>query len=90
MRQDDMVEGTPVASHKTQSKGKILKNYPPSQHYRENGHPQYKCWKRLDAQCRNCKQISHEVVVCKSKFQKDEKVVQVTTWEEEDHLFVAT
>jgi len=49
MRQDGMVEGALVASHKTQSKGKYLKNYPPCQHCGKNGHPTYKCWKRLDA-----------------------------------------
>ncbi|XP_049356429.1 uncharacterized protein LOC125821049 [Solanum verrucosum] len=55
MRQDGMVEGALVASHKTQSKGKFLKNYPPCQHCGKNGHPPYKCWKRPDAQCKNCK-----------------------------------
>ena len=88
MRQDGMVEGALVASHKTQSKGKFLKNYPPCQHCGKNGHPPYKCWKRPDAQCKICKQLGNEAVICKSKFQKDETVAQVTTEEEEDHLFV--
>ena len=54
----------------------------------------YKCWKRPDAQCKNCKQHGHEVVMYKDKFQKDEAVAQATIEEEEeeeeDHLFVAT
>ncbi|XP_049365198.1 uncharacterized protein LOC125830022 [Solanum verrucosum] len=55
MRQDDMVEGALVVNHKTQSKGKFLKNYPPCQHCGKNGHPPDKCWKRPDAQCKICK-----------------------------------
>ncbi|XP_049362599.1 uncharacterized protein LOC125827335 [Solanum verrucosum] len=91
LRQDRMVEGALVASHKTQSKGKIFKNYQPCQHCGKNGHHPYKSWKRPDAQCKNSKQLGHEAVICKSKFQKDETVAQVTTEEEEqDHLFVGT
>ncbi|XP_049345458.1 uncharacterized protein LOC125809975 [Solanum verrucosum] len=95
MRQHDMVEGALVASHKTQSRGNFLKNCPPCQHCGQNGHPPYKCWKRPNAQCKICKQLGHEAVICKNKFQKVETIAQVTSEEEEeeeeeDHLFVAT
>ncbi|XP_055835257.1 uncharacterized protein LOC129903740 [Solanum dulcamara] len=49
MRQDGMVEGVLTTNHKTQSKGKFLKNYPPCKYCGKNGHPTYKCWKRPDA-----------------------------------------
>ncbi|XP_060183231.1 uncharacterized protein LOC132613204 [Lycium barbarum] len=43
MRQDGMVEGALAASHKTQSKGGNLKNYPPCQHCGKMGHPPIRC-----------------------------------------------
>ncbi|XP_049397371.1 uncharacterized protein LOC125861547 [Solanum stenotomum] len=45
---------------------------------------------KTQSKCKNGKQLGREVVICKSKFQKDETVAQVTTEEEEEHLFVAT
>lgn len=84
MRQDDMVEGALISSHKTQSKFKFFINYPPYQHCGKHGHPAYKYWKRPDAQYKICKQLGHEVVICKSKFQKGETAAQ-----EEEHLFLA-
>lgn len=71
-----MVEGALVASCKTQSKDKFLENYPPCQHCGKNGHLPYKCGKTPDAQCKIYKQLGHEAVICKSKFQKDEIVAK--------------
>ncbi|TYK23206.1 Retrovirus-related Pol polyprotein from transposon TNT 1-94 [Cucumis melo var. makuwa] len=47
--------------------------------------------KRLDAKCTKCKQMGHEVVICRSKNQQqgvEAKIVDQK--EEEDQLFVAT
>ena len=37
-----------------------------------------------------CNQLGHESMICKSKFQKQEKDVHVADQDEEDKIFVAT
>ena len=44
--------------------------------------------KRQDAQCKIGKQVGHDVVICKSKFQNDGTVGNVTTNEEEEYHFL--
>ncbi|XP_047258281.1 uncharacterized protein LOC124890495 isoform X1 [Capsicum annuum] len=90
MRQDGMVEGALVASHKIQSRGKNFKNYPPCEHCGKMGHPPYRCWKRLDVKCSKCNHFGHEAVICKNKFENHEAGAGVVNEEEEDQLFVAT
>ncbi|XP_015060704.1 uncharacterized protein LOC107006700 [Solanum pennellii] len=84
----EMVNGEFVASHKTQNNDKFVKYYPPCQHSGKNGHPPYKSLKRPDAQWKNCKQLGHEAVICKIKFQKDEVVAQVTTEEKKKNTYL--
>nr|KYP43525.1 Retrovirus-related Pol polyprotein from transposon TNT 1-94 [Cajanus cajan] len=55
------------------------------------GHPPFKCWRRPDAKCIRCNQMSHEAVICKSKNQQQEEKTKVADQKEEmDQLFVAT
>ncbi|XP_047270313.1 uncharacterized protein LOC107874407 [Capsicum annuum] len=91
MRTDGMVEGTLVANHKTQRRGKNLKNYPPSEYFGKMGHPPYKCSKWLDAKCCKCNQLGHEAVICKSKCKNHDADARVVNEEEEkDHIFIET
>ncbi|XP_060182940.1 uncharacterized protein LOC132612881 [Lycium barbarum] len=89
MRQNGMVEGALAASHKTQNRGKNLKNYLPCQHCGKMGHPPFRCWKRPDAKCNKCNELGHEAVICKNESQKHEADARVVDEEEKDHLFVA-
>ncbi|XP_049352008.1 uncharacterized protein LOC125816445 [Solanum verrucosum] len=45
---------------------------------------------KTQSKVQELKQLAQKAVICKNKFQKDETIAQVTTEEEEDHLFVAT
>ncbi|XP_016576604.2 uncharacterized protein LOC107874288 [Capsicum annuum] len=92
MRQDNIFEGALVANHKTQSRGKIFKNYLPYENCGKMGHPPYRCWK---SQTRSV--TSAISLAMKQLFAKKKKIENhnadayvVNEEEEKNHPFVAT
>lgn len=67
MRHSNMVEKALAANDKTQSRGNILKNYPPCQHFEKIGYQPSRCCKRI-----NLKYYQH-VMICKSMFENDKE-----------------
>lgn len=80
-----------TSSNQLQNKGGNSKrNFPSCRHCGWKGHPPFKCWRRPDAKCSKCDQLGHEVVICRSQFQKPEADAQIADQNKEDQMFVAT
>ena len=76
-----------AASITSNNTGVKNREFPSCKHCGKNGHPPFKCWKRLDI--KKCHKIGHHEKICKNNLQQKNEA-KVANLQEEEQLFVAT